>query len=222
MLIKKQKLVVMSKTGIEATAKGQYRTALVRFMKICGVILAAGCSSRAGEFKMTCKIKDKPMIEHIIETMDGLCDSIIVVTGSQREKLYYLMGKYDKVRLVYNENYHDGMFSSVLTGLKYFNDDAVFICPGDYPAIGLNTYQKLSEKDYGVQVPGYEGIPGHPVYIRKDFVEKLNNGSFSTLKEFINSCDYHMVQVDDPAILMDVDYPDDFLHIESYLQEHKR
>lgn len=190
-------------------------------MKFCGIILAAGCSSRAGEFKMICKIKNKPMIEHIIETMDSLCDRIIVVIGSQKEKLYYLPGKYNKVQLVYNENYFDGMFSSIVTGLGHFADDAAIICPGDCPAINVNTYLKLSEKNYGVQVPIYKGIPGHPVYIRRDFVEKLKNGSFSTLKEFINNCDYHTVHVDDPAILMDVDYPDDFLQMESYLQENK-
>ncbi|MCX7615668.1 MAG: nucleotidyltransferase family protein [Clostridiales bacterium] len=187
-------------------------------MKICGIVLAAGCSSRAGEFKMIHKISNKPMIEYVIDSMNSICDSVVIVTGHEKETLSYLVCKYGKVRLIYNENYLEGMFGSILTGLNDFDADAALICPGDCPAISLDTYFELTKDDFGVQVPFFKGDPGHPIYVRKDFVLKLKCGHFTNLKEFIKNYEYHAVPVDDPAILMDVDYTEDFIKIENYIK----
>jgi molybdenum cofactor cytidylyltransferase len=187
-------------------------------MEIVGVVLAAGLSSRAGGFKMTRRLAGKPMIEHVIGAMSFTCKRIVVVTGNRKERLSYLTDRYQNVSLAFNENYTGGMFGSVLRGLFDFKGDAAFICPGDCPAIRPDTYQKLAEGNHPVSVPFYRGIPGHPVFIRGDFVTRLKAGHFTSLREFINACGCNAVETNDPAILMDADYPKDFLLIERYMR----
>ncbi len=82
-------------------------------MKIDGVVLAAGFSSRAGVFKMELPLEGKTLIEHSIEGMHKICDKIIVVGGYRIEKLKEIFCEYSKVEVIFNENYQSGMFSSV-------------------------------------------------------------------------------------------------------------
>ena len=81
--------------------------------KFIGVILAAGFSSRAETFKMTLKFGENTVIENTIIKMSKYCSKIIVVGGYKIERLNFLSDKYDFVELIFNENYKDGMYSSV-------------------------------------------------------------------------------------------------------------
>lgn len=83
-------------------------------MIIEGIIPAAGFSSRAGTYKLALELKGKSVIERCIEGMYNTCSKIIVVGGYNIEKLAPVLDKYSKIKLIYNENYQSGMFSSVI------------------------------------------------------------------------------------------------------------
>ncbi len=188
---------------------------------VVGIILAAGYSSRMGEFKMTRVLSGLPVIEHLIRNMGGSCNKILVVTGFQFEKLQYLEKKYQKVSLVYNPNYPDGMFTSVRAGLAYSEAERYVIIPGDCPAVRAKTFRDLTAFRGDICLPSYEGKTGHPVILSNFCRNELLKGSFPTLEHFIKSYPFKEIPVKDVGILMDMDDPEDFRKLEAYLRINK-
>jgi len=185
---------------------------------VAGNILAAGYSSRAGDFKMTHPIMGKAVIEYTIQSMVETCSRITVVSGFYAEKLNYLSKKYSKLQVIYNEQYERGMFSSVQKGLEQTNGGKLFIIPGDYPAVRPETFQiMINHPDVNILLPRYKGKTGHPVLISNSAKIQLLVGSFKTLYEYITECGYESVDTNDAGILMDIDYPDDYDEIERQL-----
>ena len=85
--------------------------------KFGAIILAAGLSSRMKDFKPLLPVDGMPAIVGLIESarVAGISD-ITVVTGHNREKLLPILKRYG-AREAYNENYRDGMMTSVKAGL---------------------------------------------------------------------------------------------------------
>lgn len=112
-------------------------------MDVEGVILAAGYSSRANTFKMELKINKKSILQRCIEALYEDCDNIIVVSGYKHEKISELTKKYSKVRVIYNEEFDKGMFSSVKKGIQNITSSRFLLTPGDYPLISKDIIKKL-------------------------------------------------------------------------------
>lgn len=186
-------------------------------MSICGIILAAGLSSRAGIFKLTFRICSKPVIEHVVETMSHVCQSIIVVTGYQAEKLSYLGAQYENIRLIRNERYNEGMFGSVKSGLNLSDADRFFIIPGDCACVSPRTYSSLAQADGDIVVPVYNGRKGHPVLIGRAAAASILESRFPTLRDHILAAGFRTFETDDAGILMDIDCPEDIARAELYL-----
>ena len=86
--------------------------------RIGAVILAAGYSSRMGSFKPALYIGDKTVIARLITSFcDAGIRDIVVVSGHNRELLQSLIAGFD-VTESYNENFPQGMFSSIQAGVK--------------------------------------------------------------------------------------------------------
>lgn len=186
-------------------------------MTIQGIILAAGFSSRAGAFKMELPFGQKKLLEIAIETMTKSCSGIFVVAGYLPERIKKITQSYPYVRVVVNEHFQRGMFSSVLEGVRHLESDAFFITPGDYPFITPHVYQSLtnaletSASGTDIFIPTYNGRKGHPVLMKKTMVKKILDESVdSMLKTVINRNVFELVEVGEEGILMDVDTPEDY------------
>ena len=57
-------------------------------VKIDGVILAAGFSERAGQFKPALDLGGKPILVRCIESMTETCDQTIVVAGFNVDRIH--------------------------------------------------------------------------------------------------------------------------------------
>ena len=183
-------------------------------IKTDGVVLSAGLSTRANAYKMTLKIGGKTLIENCIENMYDYCAKIIVVGGFKIEKIESLVCKYSKVELVYNKNYNEGMFSSVKKGLSHVIGEKFFLTPGDYPLISSNVYKSLQQTECNIAIPSYNGIRGHPVLIKSGFISEIcTNPGYNSLRDFINSRSYTIVDVSDIGILLDIDTEEDYNRI---------
>lgn len=176
-----------------------------------GVILAAGLSSRAKAFKMLLPLKGKTVIENTIDNMLQFSERIIVVGGYKIELLQPIIEKYKNVELVFNENYEEGMFSSVKCGLKAVREDEFFFTPGDYPLISKEVYSKIISVKGDIIIPTYEGKKGHPILIKSKFIKEiLEEGRYETLRDFINSKSPNFIEVNHKEILMDIDTIEDY------------
>jgi molybdenum cofactor cytidylyltransferase len=138
-----------------------------------GVILAAGFSERAGQFKMTLPIGDNTILEKCIEGMISVCDRIIVVGGYNYDKIKEIVADISNVEFCYNKNYEMGMFTSVKRGIREIKAERFFIIPGDQPLVKPDTYRMLLAVDADIVIPRYQGKKGHPVLFQSHLIEEI-------------------------------------------------
>lgn len=180
-------------------------------MAVEGIILAAGLSSRANAFKMILMLGGKTIIEHSIDSMMEVCERGIVVGGYRIECLEPIINRYEKVELVFNENYLEGMFSSVKKGLSLVKGERFFFIPGDYPLIDPEVYRELLRHEGDVIIPTYEGRKGHPILFKGSTAEEiLRENKYSNLREYIRDKKQTLIPVNCRGILTDVDTMEDY------------
>ena len=171
-------------------------------MKVEGIILAAGLSTRAGTNKLILDIGGKTVIERCIYGMYDLCSKIIVVGGNRIEEIEDILKKYPKVELIYNSDYLDGMFSSVKKGLVNIKEEKFFLIPGDYPVINKAIYKQMLKLDEDIVIPMYKGKKGHPLLMKSYLIEELiKSKQYNTLRDFVNIKGFKSINVEEPGIL---------------------
>jgi molybdenum cofactor cytidylyltransferase len=187
---------------------------------IRSIVLAAGESKRMGFPKMLLKFNEKTMIENVLDNViESDSDSILVVLGAAMDDLMGIIGKYD-VKHCYNNNYREGMLSSVQCGFKNLPSDteAVLVFQGDQPFITpavinsvINAYRSSGK---GIVIPVYKGKRGHPLLLDgkyKDQIDTLDPEKGLRSVTYIHSADIHEVETNEPGILRDFDTYDDYL-----------
>lgn len=189
------------------------------------IILAAGYSSRMGSFKPLMDLDGKTPLKRCIDLFkkNGI-DDVIVVTGYLDELIR--KNTEDNVRIVHNDRYNEGMFTSIKAGVKEIkhDTDAFFILPVDIPSIKEHTIKKMMEsyeKIDGILYPAFSGEFGHPVLISNKFAEEIIKSSpDGGLRNILNRHkeERHIEQVADRGILLDMDMMEDF----KILSEHAR
>lgn len=192
-------------------------------MSIDGVVLAAGFSERAGQFKPALDLGGKPLLVRCIESMADVCERIFVVAGFNYAKINELVKNLPNVQTVKNDNFELGMFSSVRRGVREVRGGRFFIIPGDQPVVKPATFRKIADVEAEVVVPRYNGKKGHPVLIESRLIpEILAMPDTAILRNFIHSKAAAIVDVNDPGIGMDVDTLDDYERVKTYFEEEMR
>lgn len=180
-------------------------------MAVEGIILAAGLSKRAVSYKLALEIEGMSIIERCVEGMYDVCSKIIVVGGYKFETICNILKKYEKVNVIYNSDYENGMFSSVRAGLRHIVEEKFFLTPGDYPFVNSETYLQMLSAEGEIIIPAYNGKRGHPILIKSKFInEILYNDRLTNLRDFIHSQDYKTIAVKDEGILIDIDTMEDY------------
>ncbi len=194
--------------------------------KIVAVILAAGYSSRMGEFKPLMKLNGKTVIESAADCFRsaGISEIRIVAGYRAGEIISLLDGK--GIQFILNENYQDGMFSSVLSGLKSISDNTsgIFILPGDMPMVKPGTVKVILEEfrnsGKGIIYPCFSGERGHPPFISSAYIKEiLSSEKSENLRSVLARFEDDSVNVElaDQSVVMDMDTPEDFRNAERYL-----
>jgi len=176
------------------------------------IILAGGYSSRAQANKMTFEYQGKPLIMHAIEAALAVCDRVIVVTGHYHAELKSILDDIERVNVIYNENYPQGMFTSIKKGVAQTSQD-FFILPGDYPNIKIDTYHEILKSTGRVRVPSFNHRLGHPIFFEQKLKTDILETDFENLKDFRNSQEYTIIDVDDPGIINDIDDWNDYMKL---------
>ena len=184
---------------------------------ITGIILAGGKSSRLGINKMLLPLAGLPLIDHTISALETAVDRIIVVTGRFHHELSeHLVSKPDLL-VVFNNDYEQGMFTSIKTGVKEV-DGNFYVIPGDYPLVSPETYETLKKESGMIRVPVYYGRRGHPIYFDGSFKNLLlEEPDTSNLKSFRDRYQVNYVDVFDEGVVFDVDTFQDLEAIEQLM-----
>ncbi len=185
-------------------------------MQIGAVIVAAGMSSRMGEFKPLLNIGSISIAQRIVATLHQAgVTKIAVVTGYNAPLLERHLANSGLVFLR-NEDYATTqMFDSARIGLAYMKDkcERILFTPVDVPLFTAMTVTELIESDALLCCPVCEGKTGHPLLIASSLVDALlsDNGE-GGLQGAIARCGVEMTQlpVEDPGVLHDADTPADY------------
>ncbi|KKI88956.1 hypothetical protein WQ54_29030 [Bacillus sp. SA1-12] len=182
------------------------------------IVLAAGYSSRANAFKMTLQLGQMSVLEQTISKFEGLCSRVIVVAGFKVELIQEEMEKIRnkntysfQIKVVYNENFNQGMFTSIQRGCKEVNAPTFFITPGDYPLVKRETVQQIAEHKGNVVIPSFNYNGGHPIKLSSKVKrEILETNPESNLRVVLNDYQKVYLNVDDPGVIMDIDTLEDY------------
>lgn len=189
---------------------------------VSAIILAGGYSTRMKEFKPLLPLGDLTIIENTINVFrnSGVSD-ITVVIGYRANDLKALLDR-NFVKWIYNENYPQGMYSSVVAGVSSLPDNAegFFLLPADMPLVKNETIEELlrvyNNADFDILYPIYKGQRGHPPLISKNLFSDIKNwngagGLRALLSEYQNSATH--VEVNDEHILTDIDNSEDYINL---------
>ncbi len=188
---------------------------------VTAIVLAAGLSTRmGGQPKPLLPFGESTIVEHILTVLMACpVHRIVLVTGHQHEDVERLLAPWD-VCTVFNPQYVSGeMFSSIQVGLRAvpLDSDAALIVLGDQPALKALVVERVigayRDGRGSIVIPSFQMRRGHPILIGRDHwhsISSLEQGQ--TLRDYMRTVGseiYH-VEVNTPAILRDMDTPEDY------------
>ena len=144
-----------------------------------GVILAAGDSTRMGFPKQLAEIKDKPLLELVIEKVNSNFELSTVVLGYENELIEEKINFYNSNILI-NENWEEGIVSSIRTALFFYQEqkqiENLIFFLGDQPEIKDEVIFKLLNNESHnskILIPQYRYKLGFPILIPRQFWSKF-------------------------------------------------
>ncbi len=185
--------------------------------RVAGIILAAGMSTRMGQFKQLLPLGGRAAIEWIAEVVGQRLGEVVVVLGYRAAEIAPILAAYP-VRCVVNSAYRTGMLSSVQCGLRAVEPAADYlICLGDQPRLSGGVVEQVlqarKQVGAGIIIPTANEKRGHPVLIRNAYrAEILGLPIDAGLNAVTRSHpeDTYELPVAEDAILTDMDTPADY------------
>lgn len=191
---------------------------------ICGLVLAAGQSSRMGRPKalLRCAPTDDTFIARIVRTVReaGVCDVVVVGRPDDEALRSHVAGLRPNVEYLENPAPMRGQLSSLITGIERAEGrgaGAVLVMPVDIPLVRAGTIARVlaaaAESRALVVRATHHGRHGHPVLFRAAVFSALRTadpavGARAVLRS--HAGDVMNVEVDDPGVLRDFDAPEDY------------
>ena len=185
-------------------------------IKSC-IILCGGKSSRMGQDKGSMIIQDKPMIKHILSTLNHHINEVVIVLNDQERIAKY--GKFINpedyeynLTICEDEIKNKGPLPGIMTGLSHITSDYALILPCDSPYVSakyINTIFEEIEKDYQAIVPYHDEENKlktserlHSIYNKNIIpeIEELLSEDVLHIKGLIEKIDSKFVLIDNKKI----------------------
>jgi len=183
-------------------------------VKFGAIILAAGYSSRMGDFKPLMRLGNRSVVGHCLRLFATAgVERTLVVTGHHRREVEAEVERLGGEAL-HNPDFARGMYSSIRAGVAAMAGvDGFFLLPVDIPLVRAATLAPLiaAFDSGGVVYPCRDGQRGHPPLISARLIAAIRDysgdGGLRTLLERFPGRD---VTVWDDGVLLDADTPEDF------------
>lgn len=178
--------------------------------RIGALVLAAGFARRFGADKLKTPMPDgNPLILHTLENISSAFDDILIVS---RPDSGLDLGKWPVTLF---EDAEQGMGASLAQGISRLPAwDGCLVCLADMPFVQPRTYRLLAAEltPGNIVIPAHTGRRGNPVGFGRCFFAELaelndERGGRKIIRR--HEADVLEIPVEDSAILMDIDTPDD-------------
>lgn len=181
---------------------------------ISAIILAAGKSTRMRQQKLLMPWGGTTVLEKVIRTLQAAeIGDIVLVTNSEIASQI----THDELTVILNN--HGEMLTSLQLGLRSQKPsaEAALICLGDQPQIEEGSVRSVCEafqkSRSNLVVPSYQMRRGHPWLVARPLWDEILAIQGGSMREFLNTraSEIEYVNLDTPAILQDLDTPEDYL-----------
>ncbi|MFC3677257.1 NTP transferase domain-containing protein [Ferrovibrio xuzhouensis] len=186
---------------------------------IAVLVLAAGLSRRFGDgHKLLAEVDGRPVIRHVVETaLQTDHRPVLLVTGHQADAVTAAAGNGDRLQVVHNPAYAEGLAGSLRTGMAALppDTDGVLVCLGDMPDVSTMVLDQLAAAFNPVEgraicLPVFNGKRGNPALWGAQFFDELARlqGDSGARSLFMPHAEWICeVPVDCAGILLDYDTP---------------
>ncbi len=193
-----------------------------------GIILAAGMSERFKDGpKQLLKLKGGYMIEYVIRaSLDSKLNRIFLVLGHYHNKILKALAgnikyfKHDRLEIIINRQYRQGMSSSVRAGLASIGNKfgSVMFLLGDQPMVDSRLIdlmlKRFYKSDKNICAPVYKGKRGNPtIFSREHFnlLQRVKGDSGGRRIILANPDDILKIETDSPACVFNINTMDDLM-----------
>lgn len=186
----------------------------------CGVILAAGESSRMGQPKALLPWRGGTFLSGAIRVLNAFTDLVIVVAGNNIDQIRPVVDA-NAAFLVANRKPERGQFSSLQIGVQEVLNrgrDAALITLVDRPPARPETVQHLKQEflarldhDIWAAVPEFEGKHGHPYIVGRELIGRYLDAPANSNARDIHHANQERivyVPVNDPFVAVNLDTPE--------------
>ena len=149
------------------------------------VLLAAGESSRTTGLKQLYKVKGEYLINRQIEQILAFGYEVVVVLGYASQKIASCINK--DVNIIVNQNYKEGMFSSVKRAFELLDANRLIFCHIDRPLAKKELFEQLLKTESPIASASYKGKNAPPIMIQSSMKEALLASKATRLDYWIES-----------------------------------
>jgi molybdenum cofactor cytidylyltransferase len=207
---------------------------MMKVKPTAGIILAAGASTRFGEPKQLLRLKDKCLLEWVLDAaLKSELNRIVLVLGYAHQKILQVLGEklqHPKLLVAINPQYEKGQSLSLQTGLSKVKEDcpAVMFLLGDQPMLDTATINVLLERFWAdekeICVPIYGSKRKTPTIFKRRLYTQLMDikGDMGARQLIDDNPDQVLaVEIEDPICFFDVDTQQDFQSLKKVLEQSK-
>ncbi|WP_196493694.1 molybdenum cofactor guanylyltransferase [Ornithinibacillus caprae] len=162
-------------------------------MNICSVVLSGGKSSRMGMNKSLLMLKDRMVIELIIEELWTISDQVVVITNNKPDYEFL------QVPLIHDRYRDKGPLAGMEAALHHVDADRFIVSACDTPFIDARVYQflldQMEKHDAVVPVFNNRLHPLSGIYKRTilPHVEKLLENDRLSIRKLFDHIDVKMI-----------------------------
>jgi len=191
-------------------------------MSLAGVVLAGGRSARMGFPKALLDFRGRPFVARILEALEALeVKTRLVVVGPDAPRIRPALAGHDCL-VVENADVDGGPIASLRAGLRALQPvrpSAALVWPVDLPHVRVETVERLLEtyrrSGAPAVVPTFAERRGHPVLWGAALFDELLTSEAATRQGARAVLQAHAaetvaVAVDDPAVIDDLNTPEDY------------